>query len=152
MGYHSLVNDFSLTQAKVAERVGKSRVYVTNLLRLLKLHEELRLLLAEGKLNTGHAKVLLGVENPEDQLKLGLRAVAESWTVRHCEREVDAFLNPIEKKSQKSTNPFVGMARKAESALGRSVRIKGDHSGGGQITLGFKDPVDLQNLLDSLGN
>ena len=71
LGYHSLVNDFNLTQAKVAERVGKSRAHVTNLLRLLKLHEELRISLSEGKLSTGHAKVLLAVENLDDQLNLG---------------------------------------------------------------------------------
>ena len=64
-------------QAKVAERVGKSRAHVTNLLRLLKLHEELRISLSEGKLSTGHAKVLLAVENLDDQLNLGRQAIAE---------------------------------------------------------------------------
>ena len=93
LGYHSLVNDFNLTQAKVAERVGKSRVHITNLLRLLKLHEELRVLLSEGKLSTGHAKVLLGIEDLNDQLKIGKQAIAEGWTVRHCEIEVQSFLN-----------------------------------------------------------
>ena len=136
---------------KLRNAVGKSRVYVTNLLRLLKLHEDLRTLLADGKLNIGHAKVLLGVDDLDAQLKLGLRAVSEGWTVRHCEREVEAYLNPSTGISRRSVNPFAGIASKAESALGRSVRIKGEASGSGQITISFKDPVDLQKLLDSLG-
>lgn len=154
LGYHSLVNDFNLTQAKVAERVGKSRVHITNLLRLLKLHEELRVLLSEGKLSTGHAKVLLGIEDLNDQLKIGKQAIAEGWTVRHCEKEVYSFLNPSSSNHSKIpgyANPFSGMAQKAESKLGRSVKIKGEPSGGGKMTLGFEDPVDLQNLLTSLG-
>ena len=154
LGYHSLVNDFNLTQAKVAERVGKSRAHVTNLLRLLKLHEELRISLSEGKLSTGHAKVLLAVENLDDQLNLGRQAIAEGWSVRHCELEVHAFLNPSASSTSKlnsSSNPFSGMAKVAESKLGRTVRIKGMPSGGGKLTLGFEDSVDLQNLLRSLG-
>ena len=154
MGYHSLINEFNLTQVKVAERVGKSRVYVTNLLRLLKLHDELRSLLAEGKLSIGHAKVLLGVEVSDEQLKLGLRCVAEGWTVRHCEDEVNALLNPKSGNSsvfRKTNNPFAGIAQQAESVLGRSVRIKGNSQGGGKMTLSFKDQTDLQNLLSHLG-
>ena len=153
LGYHSLVNDFNLTQAKVAERVGKSRAHVTNLLRLLKLHEELRISLSEGKLSTGHAKVLLAVENLDDQLNLGRRAIAEGWSVRHCELEVHAFLNPSASSTSKlnsSSNPFSGMAKVAESKLGRTVRIKGMPSGE-EIDFGFEDSVDLQNLLRSLG-
>lgn len=154
LGYHSLVNDFNLTQTKVAERVGKSRVHITNLLRLLKLHEELKVLLSEGKLSTGHAKVLLGIEDLNDQLKIGKKAIAEGWTVRHCEKEVHSFLNPSSSNHSKIRgypNPFSGMAQKAESKLGRPVKIKGEPSGGGKMTLGFEDPVDLQNLLTSLG-
>ncbi len=153
LGYHALVNDFSLTQAKVAERVGKSRTYVTNLLRLLKLHDELRILLADGKLSIGHAKALLGIENLEDQLKMGRKAMAEGWTVRHCEREVAAYLNPSSALSRPNgqDNPFSGLARQAEAALGRPVRINADSKGRGKITLGFENSVDLQNLLSSLG-
>ena len=153
LGYHSLVNDFNLTQAKVADRVGKSRVYVTNLLRLLKLHEKLRSSLAEGKLSTGHAKVLLAVEDQDAQLKLGEKAMKEGWTVRHCEREVSSFLNPnarVKPKSSKFSSPFLGMAKKAESSLGRKVKISGNSEGGGEIMFSFDDPVDLQKLLQKL--
>ena len=118
------------------------------------MHDELRTLLAEGKLSIGHAKVLLGVEVSDDQLKLGLRCVAEGWTVRRCEDEVNALLNPKSGNSsvfRKTNNPFAGIAQQAESVLGRSVRIKGNSQGGGKMTLSFKDQTDLQNLLSHLG-
>lgn len=153
LGFSSLINDFNLTQAKVADRVGKSRVYVTNLLRLLKLHEKLRRSLAEGKLSTGHAKVLLAVEDQDAQLTLGQKAIKEGWTVRHCEKEVSSFLNPnphVKLKPSKFSNPFLGMAKKAESALGRNVKISGNSEGGGEIIFSFSDPVDLQKLLQKL--
>lgn len=155
LGYSSLVNDFGLTQAKVAERVGKSRVYVTNLLRILKIHHQLKPFLAEGKLSIGHAKVLLALENPQDQLKLGKRAVAEGWSVRLCEKEVNRFLHPsipstlISRPS--AAGPFSSLAQKVETKLGRSVRIAGSPSGKGKIIFEFKNETDLENLLSDLG-
>ena len=155
LGYSSLVNDFGLTQAKVAERVGKSRVYVTNLLRILKIHHQLKPFLAEGKLSIGHAKVLLALENPQDQLKLGKRAVAEGWSVRLCEKEVNRFLHPSIPSTMISSpsvvGPFSSLAQKVETKLGRSVRIAGSPSGKGKIILEFKNETDLENLLSDLG-
>ena len=155
LGYSTLVNDFGLTQAKVAERVGKSRVYVTNLLRILKIHDQLKPFLSEGKLSTGHAKVLLALDNPEDQLRLGKRAVAEGWSVRLCETEVNRFLHPSVSSTVISRTSSVGhfssLAQKFESKLGRSVRIAGSPSGKGKIILEFKNETDLENLLSDLG-
>ena len=94
MGYHSLVNEFNLTQAKVAERVGKSRAHITNFLRLLQLDEELKVLLSSQKLSMGHAKVLLGVEDEKIRNSLGKRVVQEGWTVRQCEKAVAEIRNP----------------------------------------------------------
>ena len=99
MGYHSLVHDFSLTQAKVAERVGKSRVYVTNLLRLLQLDEETRGFLASGQLSTGHAKVLLGLTDEARRSEIAKQAVLEQWTVRRCEQAVEEIKKPRSCKS-----------------------------------------------------
>ena len=71
MGYHSLVNEFGLTQAKVAEKVGKSRSYITNTMRFTQLDEELRNFLADGRISPGHAKVLLGVSDAKTRISLG---------------------------------------------------------------------------------
>ena len=156
MGYHSLVHDFSLTQAKVAERVGKSRVYVTNLLRLLQLDEELRGFLASGQLSTGHAKVLLGLSDEGKRLGLAKRAVSEQWTVRQCEKAVDEIRNPRGSRPALSVagsngNQYSLHAQQAQSALKREVSIKAGHSGKGKISIAFEDQKDLENILVSLG-
>jgi ParB family chromosome partitioning protein len=156
MGYHSLVHDFSLTQAKVAARVGKSRVYVTNLLRLLQLDEELRGFLASGQLSTGHAKVLLGLTDEAKRLEVAKRAVSEQWTVRQCEQAVDEIRNPRSSRPVLSVtgsngNQFSLLAQQAQSTLKREVSIKAGPSGKGRISLAFEDQKDLENILASLG-
>jgi ParB family chromosome partitioning protein len=156
MGYHSLVHDFSLTQAKVAERVGKSRVYVTNLLRLLQLDEELRGFLASGQLSTGHAKVLLGLSDEGERLRLAKRAVSEQWTVRQCEQAVDEIRNPRSSQSVQAVtgsngNQYSLHAQQAQSALKREVSIKAGHSGKGRISIAFEDQKDLEKIHATLG-
>ena len=156
MGYHSLVHDFSLTQSKVAERVGKSRAYVTNLLRLLQLDDELRSFLSTGKLSTGHAKVLLGIADEGKRLELGRKAVRENWTVRQCEQAVEEIRNPSTSQvsfSEKNVDSgmFSSLAKQAQVSLDRKVSIKGGASGKGKLTLAFEDRKDLESLLAALG-
>ena len=70
--------------------MGKSRSHIANLIRLLQLDGELKRLLAEGELSVGHAKVLLGIEDPERRLSVGRKAVLEGWTVRQIEEAISA--------------------------------------------------------------
>jgi ParB family transcriptional regulator, chromosome partitioning protein len=156
MGYYSLVHDFSLTQAKVAERVGKSRAYVTNLLRLLQLDQELRGFLATGELSTGHAKVLLGITAEDQRLELGRKAVRENWTVRQCEQAVADIRTPSVLKAAFSLNDlnpsnFSSLAKRAQDSLERKVSIKAGPSGKGKLSLTFEDQKDLEDLLAKLG-
>lgn len=95
-GYRTLGERFHLTQAEVAERVGKARTSVTNALRLLELPDETKAMVADGRLSAGHAKALLGLENPEDRIRLGRRAVAECLSVRSVERMVAAANTPAQ--------------------------------------------------------
>ncbi|MEJ6523597.1 MAG: ParB/RepB/Spo0J family partition protein [Opitutales bacterium] len=154
MGYHSLVNEFNLTQAKVAERVGKSRAHITNFLRLLQLDEELKVLLSSQKLSMGHAKVLLGVEDEKIRNSLGKRVVQEGWTVRQCEKAVAEIRNPqqfVRQLNAHSVQPFSGFVKVAQDSLNRKVTINSDPSGNGKISLSFSNESDLLQLLKSLG-
>ena len=155
MGCQSLVQEFGLTQAKVAERLGKSRVYVTNLIRLLQLEDELRGLLASGKLSMGHAKALLGLSNGATRLELGRRAVREHWTVRQCEKAVDEVRNPgragiAGRKAGPNGDRYSSLAESAQASLGRRVSIKSGPSGKGRITLAFENQEDLEKILSAL--
>jgi ParB family chromosome partitioning protein len=154
MGYHSLVEEFGLTQAKVAERVGKSRSYITNTMRFLQLEEDLRILLADGKISPGHAKVLLGINNPQIRTSLAEEIVKNGWSVRRCEEEIQRLSVESNKglsKSNARNAEFAPLARKATSALNRKVKIQANPSGNGKITFSFQDEIDLKTLLDRLG-
>ena len=154
MGYHSLVSEFGLTQAKVAERVGKSRSYITNTTRLLQLEEELRNFLADGKISPGHAKVLLGINDPKIRISLAEEIVKNGWSVRRCEEEIQKLSIEANKglsKSSARNAEFAPLAQKATSVLNRKVKIQADPSGNGKITFSFQDEIDLKTLLDTLG-
>ena len=155
LGYNSLVEDFNLTQANVAERVGKSRTHVTNLIRLLQLDDELKILLSSRKLNVGHAKVLLGIEDKNLRNQIGKKAAEEGWSVRQCENAVDDIKNPQQFANKQiprsSSQLFSNFAKLAEASLERKVSIKSDPMGKGNISLNFADESDLIHLLNMLG-
>ena len=154
MGYHSLMNEFNLTQLNVAERVGKSRVHITNLLRILHLDEELKILLSSQKLSMGHAKVLLGVEDEKIRNALGKRIAQEGWTVRQSEKAVAEIRNPqqfVRQSKLNSSQTYSGFVKVVQDSLNRKVAINSDPSGKGKISLSFRDESDLVQLLNSLG-
>jgi len=154
MGYHSLVNEFGLTQAKVAERVGKSRSYITNTMRFMQLEESLRNFLADGKITPGHAKVLLGINDPKIQVSLADEIVKNEWSVRRCEEEIQKLSTEANKglsRSSARNAEFAPLAQKATSALNRKVKIQSDPNGNGKITFSFQNEDDLKTLLGSLG-
>ena len=94
-GMKRLMEEFSLTQEVLAERLGKSRPAIANTLRLLTLSEEVIALVREGKLSSGHARTLVPVPK-ESQGQIARECVKEGWSVREAERAVKQFLNPPE--------------------------------------------------------
>src|SRR5690606_29066705 len=88
--YQQLIEDFGMTQEEVAQRVGKSRSAVANLLRLFQLPPQVQRYIAEGQISTGHAKVLLGTPDRAFQEALARRVVEEGLTVRETEEAVRA--------------------------------------------------------------
>ncbi len=154
MGYHSLVNEFGLTQAKVAERVGKSRSYITNTMRFTQLDEELKNFLADGRISPGHAKVLLGVSDAKTRVSLGHEIIKNGWSVRRCEDEIQNLSiqdNRVLSRSSARNAEFAPLAQKASSILNRKVKIQSSPSGNGRISLTFENESDLKVILDRLG-
>ncbi|MBT3570632.1 MAG: ParB/RepB/Spo0J family partition protein [Opitutae bacterium] len=157
LGYSSLVNDFSLTQAQVAEKVGKSRTYVTNMMRLLQLDDGLRNLLVAGKLSVGHAKVLLGVEDIEVRGELGARAAREGWNVRQCEDAVEGLRSSSGKTTFRRTggshlNPgFREIADRVASRLGVESKVTANGAGKGKLIIPFADEDDLRRIISVFG-
>lgn len=151
LGFNRLITEFGLTQEQAAEKLSKSRPYITNALRLLKLPEEVLGLVYEKKLSAGHARALLGLENQEMQVKLADDIIEKQLSVRETENRVKA----ISKKPRKprETEPFDSFYMEAElaltSALGRKIKVSPKKSGG-TLSLEFFDLEDFQKLIKAL--
>ena len=160
-GYKALADGFNLTQSEIAERVGKARASVANTMRLLELSDELKQMLGEGLLSTGHAKVLLGVAGEEERTELGRQCIEEGLTVRALERRVAARAKEPSRRvrpvSDIPADYLKTLVDKVGGRLSTSVRIvpsvtyaNGRH-GRGRLEIDYFDNDDLTRLLDLLG-
>jgi len=152
--YKKLIETLGLTQENVGERVGRDRSYVTNYLRLLKLPEDLQELLQTGRISTGHARALLGVDQLDIQRRIARRVIEQGLSVRATEELVRLaevkLSQPVTKRLARAqeTDPNI---RAAESKLrrhfGTKVRIvRSSNSSSGKIELEFYNPSDLNRL------
>ncbi|MEE8237526.1 MAG: ParB/RepB/Spo0J family partition protein [Gammaproteobacteria bacterium] len=146
-----LVESFEMTHATAADAVGRSRVMVSNLLRLLELPGPLMTMLERRELDMGHARALLAVDSAEDQLTLARRVVKEGWSVRETERAVRRLPESRKRSSRAvrraTRDPDV---RRLETSLsdrlGAKVRI--EHSGsGGRIIIRYYSLDELDGII-----
>lgn len=148
MALQRLQQEFQLTQQQVAEAVGKSRVTITNLLRLIALPEEVKTLLSHGDLEMGHARALLGL--PAEQQTEGARhVVARGLTVRQTEALVRQWLNTQEKPAAApKTDPDISrLEQRLAERLGSPVQIKHGQKGKGQLVIRYNSLDELQGVL-----
>lgn len=151
--YKKLIDSLGLTQDSVAERVGRDRSYITNYLRLLRLPEDLQELLQAGRLSTGHARTLLGLEHVDVQRRLARKIIEQDLSVRATERLVRQHAEPARarRKAAPQTQERDANVRAAESKLrrrfGTQVRIIRAQSGdSGKIEFEFYNQGDLDRL------
>ncbi len=154
-GYARLVNEFNLSQQQVAERVGKERATVANLLRILILPSSIKEQIESGMLSLGHAKVLLSLSSSDQQSEMGKRAIAEKWSVRKLEKAI-AEQAKAGNKTQKtdvdidvSKRLILGLSEELQKSLGTKVSI--DYAQGkGKILISFYSDDELSNIVDRL--
>ena len=161
VSYRTLQDRFSLTQAEVAEKVGKGRATVANATRLLELPEEVRQLVAERLLSVGHAKVLLGVDDEKTRVILARDCVTEQLTVRSLERRVARLQGPVETKEKGVPDlpeHYVrNLVDKMKKHLGCAVRLTPgvSHANGrhtkGVLEIDFFDNDDLDRIIRMIG-
>ena len=161
-GYRTLAEKFGLTQQDVADRVGKARASVANALRLLELPDEVKQLLGSEQLSTGHAKVLLALTDPKEQVLLSRKCVTDGLTVRALERLLQRRQQTRsgEKHGPQSDIPdshLQHLSEKLHSHFSTPVRLTPTmtHANGkrakGCIEIDFFDNDDLDRLLQVLG-
>jgi len=152
--YEMLMNNLHLTQAEVAERLGKSRPYIANYLRLLTLPKLVKEMVQDDRLSMGQARTLLGLKNKEQILKLANRCVKENLTVRQLEQLVtEANEIKDKKKVPRVVKEKPYYIRESEDRLmdkfGTSVQIK-EKKGKGKIEIDYLSQNDLTRILDIL--
>ena len=143
-----LQQEFQLTQQQVADAVGKSRVTVANLLRLIALPDEIKTLLSHGDLEMGHARALLGL--PENRQVEGARhVVARGLTVRQTEALVRQWLNaPAEPVKPVKSDPDISrLEQRLAERLGAPVQIRHGQKGKGQLVIRYNSLDELQGVL-----
>lgn len=153
--YERLMNEFNLTQEEVSRRVGKSRVTITNMLRLLKLPPEVQNWLQENRLTTGHAKALLSLHDLNAILDSARRIIEGEYSVRQAEALVARYNNRkstdvAPNAAAAAIDPNVAAAiRSLEQVLGTKVTIT-ESSGKGQIAIHFFSTAEMNRIYDGL--
>lgn len=149
MGVRRLMDETGLTQEQAAERLGKSRPAVANLLRLLTLPDAVRQMLIEGKLSAGHGRALVTVDRKR-QIQLANLTVQQGWSVRQLER---ICAQPVKEESKKPRiqrdAQFTQLEGMARELFGTRVKLDGD-ANNGKITLYYYNADDLQRIWDVL--
>jgi ParB family chromosome partitioning protein len=146
-----LIDEFSMTHQQTAERVGRSRAAVTNLLRLLTLNEDVRQLLEQGKIDMGHARALLALSGPA-QSQVARQVAQQGLSVRATEALVRRRLRqPVRKTPRPSLDADVRILQEELSErLGAKVRIAHKRSGSGKLTIEYGNLEQLQGILERI--
>jgi len=150
--FNRLIKEFKMKQADVATKVGKSREYVANTLRILALPEEMITALGEGKISEGHTRPLLMlVDKPEEQIVLFKEIMAKKLSVREAESLSRRVATDRIRNKEKYLDPvIIEMEKSFTETLGTRVRIEKGKEGG-KVTIDFFSPDDLRALLERLG-
>ena len=153
LAYQSLISEFDLKQEEVAERVSKSRAAVANSVRLLKLSEEVRKMVAEDLISGGHGRALISIENPEVQYQTAMKVFDEKLSVRDTEKLVKKILSEKaepEKKPADNMAVYRNLEEVLKEAMGTKVTIKNGNGGKGKIEIDYYSLDELERITDLL--
>lgn len=156
--YKRLIETLGLTQEVIAQRVGRDRTFITNYLRLLRLPDDIQRFVEQEKLSMGHARALLGVDDPDIQRRVARSIIDQGLSVRETERTIKRIINGVS-VSDASARPTIprqdANIKAAESKLrrrfGTQVRISINQTGeGGKIEIDYYSNNDLQRIYELL--
>jgi ParB family chromosome partitioning protein len=146
-----LHTEMNLSHEEIAMRTGKDRTTITNMIRLLRLPQDVQLLVAERRLSMGHARAILGLGTPELQTQVAEKAAAQGFSVRQVERLVKKVNEPRVPSEDPLQDPNIKAAvGNLEAALGTRVRIVEKSDQRGRIEIEYYSQEDLQRLYESI--
>ena len=145
LGYKRLIDEFSYDQEKVSKFIGKSRSYIANALRILTLPDDVIKLIETQKLTTGHAKILVGLENASF---VANKIIEKKLSVRQAENFVLLFKNKKHRsKNTKDTN-IIALELSISNKIGLNVDIQNNKRNKGKITFEYKDLDQLNKIIE----
>lgn len=157
--FNKLIMDYNLKQDELAEKVCKSRVAITNSLRLLKLDERVKNMIIEDKIKSGHARVLLAIEDGNEQYNIAIKVFDEKLSVRETEHLVKMLNN--EKATKKAEENKVNSQEeliykqyeeKLKLVMGTKVNINRKSGGKGKIEIEYYSPEEFERIIDIMSN
>jgi ParB family chromosome partitioning protein len=153
ISYQRLIEEFSLTQEGLGDRVGKKRATIANYLRLLNLPAEIQTAIREKKISMGHARALVGIEDKEFQLEVFSKILTQDLSVRKVEnlaqkakREEEHVQIPVEEQR----SDYEDLREHLSHYFGATVEFKRSNKGIGHIVIPFKSDEDLQRIVSIL--
>lgn len=153
MAYRKLMDEYGLTQENISKKVGKSRPYVANMVRLLDLPEEVKDFLSKGQLTAGQARPLLGLESDAEKVQLARRIVKEGLSARKVEDIIREGKEPKKKGDPPAAAFMKAVEEKLGLSVGSKVRIrigKGKNAHKGTISISFSNDEEFQRIADIL--
>lgn len=155
LSFYRLMEDYKLTQEKLSERVGKKRTTITNYLRLLKLPAEIQMGIKDKKIDMGHARAILGLNDPVAQLHLYDAIQRQGLSVRKVEEMVRLFAETgsFEKETphhplRESLKEYDELKERLGKLFGTKVQMSSDESGKGRISIAFRNDDELLRLME----
>jgi ParB family chromosome partitioning protein len=154
LSYQRLITECNLKQEELGTRVGKNRTTVNNYIRLLKLPPVIQAALRDTKIQMGHARAIINVDNPDIQIKLFNRLIEEDWSVRRVEEAVRGLSTTPENEPERRSTPYKqeirGLQFKLSSMFGTKVSIKADEKHKGEIKIPFTSQDEMNRILEVL--
>ncbi len=156
--YKRLLDECSLNQEQLGDRVGKNRSTVNNYLRLLKLPDNIQVAIRDNEITMGHARAIINIEDADEQQYLFNKMVEDSLSVRDVETlvrqahervEEKKASNPAKKKTE-TPSSFIEFQQTLSNKFDTKVKIKADERGRGSLVIPFKSQQDLKRLIDLL--
>lgn len=151
IAYKKLITDFDLTQEQLSKRIGKSRVAITNTMRLLNLSEDVQQYIIEGVISEGHGRALLAITDSKLQCELAQNVIDDKLSVRELEfliRKLKTKSEPSKSKAKKETNPYYKeVIEKLENYFGTKVNVTNKNNKG-KIEIEYYSEEDLQRILE----
>lgn len=153
MAYKRLIEEFSLKQDEIAERVSKSRTAVTNSMRLLKLDSRVQQMLIDEMISAGHARAILSITEPETQYSVAMKVFDEKLSVRETEKLVKKLLEPVKEKnksigSSKDDVIYESLEEKMKGIMGTKVHIQRKKNNKGKIEIEYYSKDELERIIE----